>query len=194
MMNNIVRIKKADADKQIAYGEVYAPNVLDTHGEFMLAEDIEKMAHRAMKRISEGSFVVDEMHDNEDTGSYLVESFIARKGDPDYTEGAWVIGVKINDTQLWSKIKKGEYNGFSFEGMIQRVETVITVELFKHNIGQTEISNNHQHIYFVELNDQGRVVKGITSLVEGHTHEIKFASVTEKADNHTHRYFINQSN
>ena len=35
--------------KQIVYAEVYAPNVLDTHGDYMTAETIEKMAHDFLK-------------------------------------------------------------------------------------------------------------------------------------------------
>lgn len=82
----------------------------------MTAEDIKKLAHRALKL--DLAVIIDTQHDNVPNGSYPVESFIARSGDPDYTEGAWVMGVKVPDDATWEKVLKGELNGFSFEAMV----------------------------------------------------------------------------
>jgi hypothetical protein len=68
-----VPIKKTDGEKQIVYGEVYAPYVLDTYGEFMTPEDIETMAHRFMQL--DLTKVIDTQHDNQPNGSFPVESF-----------------------------------------------------------------------------------------------------------------------
>jgi hypothetical protein len=91
-----VAIKKQVSEKRLVFGEVYAPNDLDTHGEFMTGEEIEKLAHRFMLKQLTGH--VDLMHDqNSNHGTAVVESFIAREGDPDFTPGAWVLGTKVYD-------------------------------------------------------------------------------------------------
>ena len=76
----IVEFKKSNAKKQIVYGEVYVPNVKDTDGNFMTAETIEKMAHDFMK--NSRNTQIDKNHDGYKDKGYVVESFIARKGDP----------------------------------------------------------------------------------------------------------------
>ena len=103
-------IKKADDELQIVYAEVYAPNIPDSQGEFMQPTTIRKMAHSFLAK----GFVnqIDTNHDNVTNGSYVVESFIARKNDPDFIEDSWVVGVHVPDSDLWAKIKKGELNGF----------------------------------------------------------------------------------
>ncbi|MDR1514913.1 MAG: XkdF-like putative serine protease domain-containing protein [Synergistaceae bacterium] len=116
-MGNITRdvsFKKFDAKKQIAYGEVYVPNEKDTDGNWMTPETIEKMAHDFMaeQRLTQ----IDTNHDGNTDKGVIVESFIARKGDPDFAEGAWAVGVKVSDKDTWKAIEKGEITGFSVEG------------------------------------------------------------------------------
>src|SRR4051812_1507718 len=90
-----VDIKKTDDERQLVYGEVYIPMVPDTHGDFMTAPNIEKAAHDFLRRGNVKS--IDTEHNLDDNGSEVVESFIARSGDPDFIEGAWVVGVHIVD-------------------------------------------------------------------------------------------------
>ena len=116
----IVEFKKSDAKKQIVYGEVYVPNVKDTDGNFMTAETIEKMAHDFMK--NSRNTQIDKNHDGYKDKGYVVESFIARKGDPDFIEGAWVVGVHIPNTEIWQQVEKGTLTGFSIEGRAEVIE------------------------------------------------------------------------
>ena len=193
-MTRTVRIKKIDADRRIVFGEVYAPDTLDTYKEFMTAEDIETMAHRFM-RLELGQ-TIDTNHDNEPNGSYPVESFIARKGDPDFTEGAWVLGVKVPDPVIWHKVKRGELNGFSFQALVQPVMVTVERFLVRDHVGQTEPPNDdpegHTHLFFVQLDENGRIVQGFTSVVEGHDHRIRRGTSTEPGgeDKHSHRFFL----
>ena len=32
-------------------------------------------------------------------------------------EGSWIIGMKVENDEVWNAIKKGEYRGFSIEGL-----------------------------------------------------------------------------
>ena len=183
------KIIRSDEDRQIIYGEVYAPSRLDTHGEMMLAEDIETMAHRFLRLDLSKS--IDVRHNNIPIEAYPIESFIARKGDPDYTEGAWVMGVKIEDADIWSEIKKGNLNGFSFQAFVKPVQATVEVEIMRDQVGKTEMAEDHEHYYFVQLDENGKVIGGRTSkAADGHWHLIDSNSVTKKTDNHNHRLFI----
>ena len=185
---HVVNIKRIDEEEQVVYGEVYAPFVLDTYGEFMTASDIKNMAHRFMKL--DLSKVIDTNHDNLPNGSYPVESFIAQEGDPNYTAGAWVLGVKVSDT-IWPRIKSGELNGYSFQAMVKPVNVDVVYTVIRDHVGSTQkAEDNHTHTYFVEVDTNGKVVGGTTDVVNGHQHTIRKASVTEVEAGHSHRYFL----
>ena len=83
---NIIEFKKSDAKKQIVFGEVYVPNVRDTDGNFMTAETIEKMAHDFLANKKNAQ--ISKNHKGNTDKGVVVESFIARKGDTDFAEGA----------------------------------------------------------------------------------------------------------
>lgn len=187
----IVRIKRIDEDKRIVYAEVYAPYVLDTYGEFMVPEDIETMAHRFMRL--DLNNVIDTNHDNVPNGSFPVESFIARSNDPDFTEGAWVMGVKIASDDMWTKVLNGDINGYSFEAMVKLVEFDLSVDVVRDHWGATTTLRgvDHEHVFFVQVNEKGRILRGWTDEApDGHVHEIKHGTATEKSgpDNHAHRF------
>jgi hypothetical protein len=182
-----VSICKVDAAKKIVYGEVYAPFVLDTYGEFMLPDDIEKMAHRFMRL--DLQHVIDTQHDNLPNGSHPIESFIAREGDPDYTPGAWVLGVKVSD-EMWPLVEGGQLNGFSFQSLVKPKEVEVVYSVVRDHVGATEEGLDHQHVYYVQVDSMGNVVGGKTDAVQGHSHEIKRASVTEVTAGHSHRFFL----
>ena len=111
---NIVAFKKSDNKKQIVFGEVYVPDVRDTDGEFMTAETIEKMAHNFLA--NKKNFEISKSHDGNTDKGCVVESFIAREGDPDFIPGSWVIGVHIPDVEIWKQVEDGTLTGFSIEG------------------------------------------------------------------------------
>ena len=123
---NIIEFKKSDTKKQIVFGEVYKPNVKDTDGNFMAAETIEKMAHDflANKKNSQ----ISKSHDGNNDKGVVVESFIVRKGDPDFVEGSWVVGVHVPDAKIWEQIEKGELTGFSIEGTGNLIEEEVKNE------------------------------------------------------------------
>lgn len=186
---HFVRIKKLDDEKRICFGEVYAPYVLDSHGDFMAPEDIEAMAHRFMQ-LNNIQRAIDTNHNNQSNGSWPIESFIARKGDPDYTPGAWVLGVKVPDDAVWNAIKRGDLNGYSFEALVYKVAVIVSVDATPDHVGKTEDNEGHSHFFYVKLNSDGKVESGMTSDDEGHSHVIKRGTATEKSQNHSHRIII----
>jgi hypothetical protein len=190
MSETLVPFSKVDHEKQLVYGEVYVPNVIDSQGEFMTAPNIELMAHRFMSegRVSK----VDTNHDLNDNGSIVVESFIARDGDPDFIFGSWVVGVHIPDADLWDQVKKGEINGYSMYGMAQREARLIEIELPDDGIliGHTYENDDHIHEFFVKFDEEGNILGGETNEVAGHKHSIKLGTATEESQDHRHRFSI----
>lgn len=55
----------------------------------------------------------------------VVESYIARQKHKvfgtEVPEGAWILSVKVLDDEVWDRVKRGELNGFSLEGVFVRV-------------------------------------------------------------------------
>lgn len=113
-ITRVVDFKKLAGAKQIVFGEVYVPNDRDTDGNWMSADTIEKMAHAFLHEARMQQ--IDRNHTGARDKGEVVESFIARKGDPDFAEGAWVVGVHVTDGEVWAQIEKGELTGFSLEG------------------------------------------------------------------------------
>jgi hypothetical protein len=197
-----VLVKKADDELRVVWGEVYVPNIPDTDDEFMTAVEIEKMAHKfLMHGLSVGA--VDVQHDRKARPDvYVVESFIARKGDPDFIEGAWVAAVKILDDDLWEAVKSGELNGFSMQASVFTTEREVELEIPERVEGLTQISSDgddHRHTYTVKFDSEGDFLGGSTNLVDGHMHMIRRRSISEDsadptgaklADGHFHRYTL----
>ena len=69
---------------------------------------------------------IDLNHDGVHCGAVVVESFIAREGDPDFIPGSWVVGVHVPDNDTWNLIKTGELNGFSLEGIGHKKAQTVT--------------------------------------------------------------------
>lgn len=186
MIATEVLIKKADDEQQIVYAEVYVPNVPDAHGDFMTTETVRNMAYDFMKKGITSQ--IDTNHDNVTNGSAVVESFIARKDDPDFIEASWVVGVHVPDPAVWELIKTGELNGFSIEALVTKVPTVMTIEVPDVVNGGTDTIDGHFHSFRVHFDEDANFLGGITAVANGHQHKIKKPSVTEEAEGHTHRF------
>lgn len=177
-------------DQRLVYAEVYAPNRPDSDGEFMTAAEIQKMAHAFTAKGEMGN--IDVMHDNEVVpGCKIVESFIARKGDPDFIEGSWVVGMHVDNDDLWRAIKSEQINGFSMEAMVYRHEREVEIEIPPVVSGTTQKSeggDGHIHKFYVTYDDHGRLAGGRTDMVNGHFHEIRAGTVTELSQQHRHKF------
>jgi len=180
--------------ERLVYGEVYAPYQIDTDGEAMTPEDVQKMAHDFLASGRVGK--IDVEHNLQPSGCLVVESFLARKDDPDgFLEGAWVLGVKVIPDEIWSLVLKGELNGFSFYGPVQKVSAQAVVDAARRIVGKTEQSIEgllppHDHDLDIQFNAQGRVVPGLTGKAMGHAHPVLRTTATEEAMEHSHRMVL----
>lgn len=183
----MVSIKKIDEDKQIVFGEVYAPVELpDSDGDVMSAESIESMAHLFMKNYRQGS--IDVNHDNDIVPATVVESFIVRKGDELYIEGAWVVGVHIEDDEIWEGVKSGELNGFSLEGLAKATVKEVEIDVPASVSGKTIKEDGHAHKFTIRFDDDGVFLGGRTAVTNGHSHEITNGTLTEETNGHAHKF------
>lgn len=113
-------ILKAEGEKQLIYGIVLEPEVIDAQGDMILAADIEQAAHGFLAR----SRTVGDMHRKKAMAD-VVESYIApvefQLGGQTVKKGSWVIAVRVHDEELWNAVKAGEYTGFSVGGFGRRI-------------------------------------------------------------------------
>jgi len=182
-----VQIKKLDEEQQLVWGEVYAPGFPDSQGDFMTAETIQHMAYEFMRNGYVNN--IDVNHTREQSGCYVVESFIAREDDQVFIPRSWVIGVKVPDPKLWGMIKSGELNGFSLDGSAVQVETTLEIEVPMVLTGETEAADGHNHTFQVSFDNEGNLIGGVTDQgADGHFHRIARGTLTEVANGHAHRF------
>lgn len=180
--------------ERLVFAEVYAPLHADTYVDAMTAEEIKKAAYAFMRK--QRNSRIDVMHNELESGSYVVESFLAQKNDPNgFVEGAWVLGVKVEDDVLWDKIIKGELNGFSLSGTASVRPKKVPMERVKMIEGDTERSiagllPDHAHSFRLEFDDDLRVIPTHTSTILGHRHKIVQATATETELDHAHRFIL----
>ena len=114
-----VPFAKADEERRLVYGVVLEPDTIDAQGDQVSAPEIEQAAHAFLER----SRVLGEGHVRRARAEVL-ESYIAQKafdlGDQEVAEGSWVLCVRVDDPDLWRKVKGGEITGFSVGGFGRR--------------------------------------------------------------------------
>ncbi len=182
-------------DQRIIYAPVYCPYRVDTDDEAMIPGEIERMAYGF---ILNGRWdCIDMNHDRVKSGCQVVESFIARKGDPDFVEGEWVLGIKIFRDDVWEKVLKGELNGLSFSSKNVPMRTGYLVDLLHpvSGTGTTEPSDggplpSHSHDIDIEFTEDARVIPTLTAETLGHKHEVKRMTATGISVDHAHRLML----
>lgn len=192
-MTDAMRLVVRDDAKEwerVVFAEVLIPETPNTFGDYWTKDAIKEAAYLFAKH----GYGIDIEHDNVDrTGDiYVVESFIAREGDPVFIPGSWVIGMKIEDSQVWQDVLDEKINGYSYEAIVAFLDSTLRMPDIEQVTGVTEPDHEdgHTHEFFALLDENGRVVGGGTSDTNGHSHQIKESTVTEKSDDHKHRYTI----
>ncbi|EJV86718.1 XkdF-like putative serine protease domain-containing protein [Bacillus cereus] len=154
-----VPILKTEEEKQLVTGVVYEPDVEDSHGDKMTAEEIEKAAYTFMENYQH----IDKQHDEIAGKGTVVENWIAKSdmtvGEQEVKAGTWLMTVRVDDTETWEEIKKGEVTGFSMGGFGERVE-IAKADDFTHE-------------------DKG-LIRKMLDFVKGETHKITKGEVKDR--------------
>ena len=152
---------QADTDKRIVSGAAMVAGMSiyrrhDTYGEYNAVFDAETIRALVYKFFKEQrGNKVNEMHDSNkmiEEGVYMIESFIIDrerginppKGHEYMTNGSWFTSYKIDNDDIWNnKVKTGEFQGFSIEGMFEPIEQLLSS---KYDSIVTELELIKQHL------------------------------------------------
>lgn len=127
-----IAISRVDESRREVFGEVGVPLPQFTAGQVVTAaeykaardegrihydggcwtaDDLLEMAHRFLSQAGAAAF--DQEHDRVPGIAVCIESFVATATMEPWTEGAWVVGCKILDDDVWAKVLDKTYKGFS---------------------------------------------------------------------------------
>ena len=125
------RVFLESEERHMVYGAALIPDkdIYRNNGEqeFYISftkESIEKMSQDFMKNYRQNEVTLDhdEMaNDITITESWLVEDQYKDKANAlgiNVPKGTWMVGMKVNQIDVWDRVKSGELKGFSVESMI----------------------------------------------------------------------------
>lgn len=121
----------SDAEKMIITGPAMVPNKLIYRIDYLTDEEfyvwfsrdtIEKIAIDFSK--SSRNYNATYQHEKNITDVFVFESWIVKDNNNDKAKalgydvpnGTWMVSMRINNPEIWDKIKTGEVKGFSIEG------------------------------------------------------------------------------
>jgi len=176
--------------ERIVLAEVLTPDTVNVYGDFHTKNSVKQFAYS----FAMTGYGMDVEHDNIDRSNSLVvvESFIARPGDPDFTLGSWVVGVHIRDNDIWNDILEGSIVGYSYEAMVNFLQVIVEMpeEKVVSGITEPDLYDGHIHKYVVILDDDRRVISGSTDEVNNHAHPITMNTYTDTVQSHKHIYNV----
>lgn len=187
-----IRLFKKDEEgyERLVFAEVIIPDVPNSHGDIHTRESVKEFAYGFMLN----RFGVDVDHDEQDLSDSLtvVETFIARDGDPDFIPGSWVVGMYIGDDVVWNSIRSGEINGYSYQAWVEALPVDVTIQADVTRFGRTQpdLQDGHTHDFFAMIDTEGRLIAGGTTVTNGHSHIIRRHTFTEKEFGHSHIFNI----
>ena len=114
------KIIKTD-DKQLVFGFASAADIKDLQGDVIPAEVLEQAAYDFVIHSRQGR----EMHQRGKVADLIESFFITPEkakilGVDESWINHWYVGFRINDADVWSKIKDGTYSMFSIGGIARR--------------------------------------------------------------------------
>ena len=126
-----VKVFLESEERHMVYGAALIPDkdIYRNNGEqeFYISftkESIEKMSQDFMKNYRQNEVTLDHEEMANDitiTESWLVEDPYKDKANAlgiNVPKGTWMIGMKVNQIDVWDRVKSGELKGFSVESMI----------------------------------------------------------------------------
>ena len=141
----------SDDEKHIVLGPAMIPDMKifrkDSLGNpyyvYFSPETIKMIASKYMKnKYTDNN---DMMHDGEAVADvYVMESWIKESNNDKSTDygfgdlpvGTWFVSMKINNPEIWSKVKDNQLNGFSVSGYFEEVAEFKKEELFLYKVAE----------------------------------------------------------
>lgn len=122
-VNIVGNICKASMNEELrfVFGEVLVPDHEDVQKDIIGVDEIRKAAWGFMQDCQQ----VGLSHKSEAPGITVVESFLApvdmKIEEQEIKKGTWLLGVQINNDDVWEDVKQGKYTGFSIEAFATRI-------------------------------------------------------------------------
>jgi hypothetical protein len=160
-----IELKEVDAEKRILMGAALIPNKQiyrknDKNEEYYIyfsEETVRKASELFFMNSNQNNATLE--HNEKLKGMSVVESWITEgKNDKsmnygfNFPKGTWVISMKVNNDDIWNKVKLGEVKGFSIEGYFADkyemslknidMEEKAIVEKIKDIITKSELKSN----------------------------------------------------
>jgi len=128
---HFIELKSVDEEKKILMGAALIPNKQILRydkeiGEYYIyfsKDTIKKTSELFLKRNNQNNATYE--HEIKVGGLHVVESWIVENSKIDKSanygfdlpEGTWVITMKVENEDIWNKVKAGDIKGFSIEGL-----------------------------------------------------------------------------
>jgi hypothetical protein len=116
-----VHVCKTDDDQQLVFGWASVADIVDSQGDIIEPHELEKAVYQFVRDYS----LAGELHVGGPVGK-IVESMVltqekaAAMGLPAPTSAAWWIGMRVDDPEVFAKVKSGSYRMFSIQGRAMR--------------------------------------------------------------------------
>lgn len=146
---------------------------------------VRRLMTKFMKNFSQKNWTKDHMEFAE--GLTVVESWIVedvnndkanKLGLENFSEGSWMIGVKVDDDEIWQSIREGRWHGFSVEAFCDLEE--ITKEIKNKKIENKMAVKKSK---FDEMMDQIKaIISDAVENADGQDTEVKQDVVDEATD------------
>ena len=192
-----IELKEVDNEKRILMGAALVPNkqiyrrVKDKEFYIFFSEDtIRKASELFLMRSNQNNATLE--HEKKMLeGMSVVESWIIEDEKTDKSrlynfnlpKGTWMISMKVNNDEVWNKVKAGEVKGFSIEGyfidkydMNKNINEMETIEKLKELIRKHE-SKLNLGSHEVELGIADKANKAFDTFRDG-----QFQKVSELQD------------
>lgn len=137
---NNLTLAKTDDEKRILYSPALIPNKqiyrfdAETGQEYYVyftEETVKKASEMYLKYQNNNNATI--QHEDNTTGVHTVESWIVQDTDMDKSKlygfnvpkGTWFVSMRIENDEVWQRIKDGELKGLSIEGyFVDKMETL----------------------------------------------------------------------
>ena len=190
-----MKFKIQSEEKRMLYGSAlradfpiyrcydYGNDIDEFYVEFS-ADAIRRLMVKFMKNYSQKNWTKDHMDFAE--GLTVVESWIVEDperdkanvlGLTDFGKGDWMIGVKVDDDELWHSIKEGRWHGFSVEAFVDLNEQIKEI---KNN---SDIKMSKSKINMDELLDSIKgIIEDAVEKADGQDAEVQQEAVEQAAE------------
>ena len=148
---------------------------------------VRRLMTKFMKNHAQNNFTTDHMDFAQ--GLTVVESWIVDNVDNDkannlglenFSEGSWIIGVKVDDDEMWQSVKEGRWCGFSVEAFCDLEE--ITKEI-KNNSHKSDKVMAKKSVKMDEiLENIKNIINDAIDNAEGQDAEVQEEVVEEAAE------------